>query len=325
MKKIIGIGNALTDILTRLDSDKMLDQIHLPKGSTQIISEDYLEKITKFLSDRETRFSTGGAAGNTIKALANLNHNTGFVGKVGDDLYGRHYRTTFSRLNIDTKLSVSECPSGVATTFITPDGECTFCTYLGAAALTEDDITPNLFNGYAYLYVEGYLVQNHEMIRKTIHTARENGLKIVLNMASYNIVSKEKDLFKELILHDVDILFANKEEAKSFTGKEGKKALHEMSAICHTVVLKQGAEGALIQDGEEEIKVEAYPVNIVDTTGAGDYFAAGFLYGYIQDKPLEICGKLGALLASEVIQTMGTTLRSARWETIKKEIKKIIK
>ena len=163
MDKIIGLGNALVDVLATLKDDTLLDEMGLPKGSMQLIDDAKLQQINERFSQMKTHLATGGAAANTILGLACLGAGTGFIGKIGNDAYGNFFRANLQRNGIEDKLLVSDLPSGVASTFISPDGERTFGTYLGAAStLKAEDLTLDMFKGYAYLLIEGYLVQDHE-------------------------------------------------------------------------------------------------------------------------------------------------------------------
>ena len=216
MDKIIGLGNALVDVLATLKDDTLLDEMGLPKGSMQLIDDAKLQQINERFSQMKTHLATGGAAANTILGLACLGAGTGFIGKIGNDAYGNFFRANLQRNGIEDKLLVSDLPSGVASTFISPDGERTFGTYLGAAStLKAEDLTLDMFKGYAYLLIEGYLVQDHDMILHAIELAKEAGLQVCLDMASYNIVAGDLEFFTLLINKYVDIVFANEEEAKA--------------------------------------------------------------------------------------------------------------
>lgn len=328
MDKIIGLGNALVDVLATLKDDTLLDEMELPKGSMQLIDNAKLQQINSKFSQMKTHLATGGSAGNTILGLACLGAATGFIGKVGNDRYGDFFRENLQKNKIEDKLLVSEqLPSGVASTFISPDGERTFGTYLGAAAsLKAEDLTLDMFKGYAYLYIEGYLVQDHEMILHAIELAKEAGLQICLDMASYNIVANDQEFFSLLINKYVDIVFANEEEAKAFTGKEQpEEALQVIARKCSIAIVKVGAKGSYIRKGTESIYVTALPVRkVLDTTGAGDYFAAGFIYGLTCGYSLEKCAKIGSVLSGNVIQVVGTTMPEERWDEIKLNINGIL-
>ena len=327
MDKIIGMGNALVDVLVTLDNDVLLHEMGLPKGSMQLIDDVKLQKINDKFSQMKTHIATGGSAGNTIRALACLGAEVGFIGKVGNDRYGDFYREELKENSIDDKLLTSETlPSGVASTFISPGGERTFGTYLGAAAsLKAEELTLEMFKGYSYLYIEGYLVQDHEMILRAIELAKEAGLQVCLDMASYNIVAADLEFFTLLMNKYVDIVFANEEEARAFTGKEPEEALELIGKKCSIAVVKVGAKGSYIRKGTEEVQVAAISVDQVkDTTGAGDYFASGFLYGLTCGYSLEKCAKIGSLLSGNVIQVIGTTVSQECWDEIKLNINGIL-
>lgn len=327
MDKIVGMGNALVDVLVTLKDDTLLDKMGLPKGSMQLIDETKLALINAQFAKMDTHLATGGSAGNAILGLSCLGASTGFIGKIGTDKYGEFFRDNLKTNSIEDKLLLSsELPSGVASTFITPDGERTFGTYLGAASsLKAEDLNLDLFRGYAYLFIEGYLVQDHAMILHAIELAKEAGLQICLDMASYNIVEADLDFFSLLVNKYVDIVFANEEEARAFTGKEPREAVEEISKKCSIAIVKVGSQGSYIRKGTEEVKVEAVSVErVVDTTGAGDYFASGFLYGLTCGHSLEKCGKIGSLLSGHVIQVIGTTLPKERWNQIKLNIDEIL-
>lgn len=313
----------MVDVLATLDSDNVLAEMKLPKGSMTLIDEDKLLEIKKYFSRVNTHKATGGSAGNAIRSMAQLGAGTGFIGKVNNDAYGNFYRESLLKLGTEANLLLSDAlPSGVASTFISPDGERTFGTYLGAAStLKAEDLSLEMFKGYTYLFVEGYLVQEHDMILRAIELAKEAGLQICLDMASYNIVADDHEFFSLLVNKYVDVVFANEEEAKAFTGEEPEKALDVIAKMCSIAIVKMGARGSLIRKGTEMVRVEAVPVaKVVDTTGAGDFFAAGFLYGLTCGYSLEKCGKIGAILSGEVIQVIGTELPDSEWEKIKEKI-----
>jgi sugar/nucleoside kinase (ribokinase family) len=292
----------------------------------QLINEDKFLKISGKFSGMKTHKATGGSAGNTVLALANLGAHPGFIGKIGNDDFGQYFKKNGLKQGIDMKLLAGDLPTGVASTFISPDGERTFGTYLGAAAtMKAENLTLDMFKGYAYLYIEGYLVQDHELILRAMQLGKEAGLQICLDMASYNIVEGDLEFFDILITKYVDIVFANEEEAKAYTGKDAWGAINEIASKCSVVIVKLGAQGSCIKKGTECIKLEVPPVKkVVDTTGAGDYYAAGFLYGLTCGYSLEKCSIIGSILASNVIQVVGTTLSKKKWDEIKLNIEALL-
>lgn len=326
MDKIIGIGNALVDVLATLDSDALLAEMQLPKGSMQLIDDAKLEQIKQRFASMHTAMATGGSACNTMLALANLGEKPGLIGKIGCDAYGAFFKDNCRERGIEAFLSESALPSGIASTFISPGGERTFGTYLGASGtLRADELTDEMLRPYTYLYIEGYLVQNHDLILRAAQMARSRGMKVCLDLASYNIVEADLAFITSLVTDYVDIVFANEEEARAFTGKAPEEALHHIASLCEVAVVKVGARGVLIKRGDDQVQVPALEVErVVDTTAAGDFFAAGFLYGYLQGASLEQCGHIGSLLAGHVIQVVGTVVPESKWHEIKLNIHTIL-
>lgn len=326
MDKIIGMGNALVDVLVRIDDDSLLEKLHLPKGSMQLIQEDTLSEIRKYTSGMKIHRSTGGSAGNTVCALAALGANPGFIGKVGQDETGTFFGDTLRQRGVNALLTTCDLPSGIASTFISTDGERTFGTYLGAAAtLGAEDLSRKMFAGYNYLYIEGYLLQDHDLMLRAVQLAKEEGLQVCLDMASYNVVEAERDFFDQLIVKYVDIVFANESEALAYTGKAPHEALEEIASKCSIAVVKTGKEGSLVKKGTEVIQLLSCPVdNVLDTTGAGDFYAAGFMYGLTCGYSLEKCVQISTILATAVIQEVGTTLSAKKWDEIKLNIESLL-
>ena len=326
MDRIIGMGNALVDVLVRIDDDSLLEKLRLPKGSMQLIQEDTLSEIRKYTSGMKIHRSTGGSAGNTVCALAALGANPGFIGKVGQDETGAFFGDTLRQRGVNALLATCDLPSGIASTFISTDGERTFGTYLGAAAtLRAEDLSRKMFAGYNYLYIEGYLLQDHDLMLRAVQLAKEEGLQVCLDMASYNVVEAERDFFDQLIVKYVDIVFANESEALAYTGKAPHEALEEIASKCSIAVVKTGKEGSLVKKGTEVIQLLSCPVdNVLDTTGAGDFYAAGFMYGLTCGYSLEKCVQISTILATAVIQEVGTTLPAKKWDEIKLNIESLL-
>lgn len=326
MNKIIGIGNALTDIMAVLDDDSLFSQMNIPKGSTQFIDREQMPDVERLFSTMETKKVTGGSSANTIRALAHVGVPAGFIGKVGHDENGEFYIRNMQSVGIDTHFHYSELPSGIASTLISPDGERTFIDYLGAAAtLKSEDTTAEILRGYSYFYVEGYLVQDHDMLLHALQIAKDEHLKVCMDMANFNIVAGDLDFFKLLIRDYVDIVFANEQEAQAFVGGDVMQALDEFGRHCEIAVVKVGAKGSYVRRGGETEKIDIVPIDkVADTNGAGDYFAAGFLYGLLSGCTMDKCGKLGSLFSYYVIQNIGTSITDEQWEAVRKESARII-
>ncbi len=322
--KVLGMGNALVDIITKLKDDKVLNAFGLPKGSMTLVDLDTSNYINAETSGVHKQKASGGSAANTIHGLSHMGVETGFIGKVGDDDLGNFFRKDMKNNKINPILFKSINETGRALALISTDSERTFATYLGAAVeLSVEDLASNIFEGYNYLYVEGYLVQDHDLLEKALRLAKKNKLKICIDLSSFNIVDDHKDFFLEIIKDFVDIVFGNNQETESLTGKKPEEAAVALGEMAEIVVVKLGAEGSLIRANNKTVRIGVRPSKPIDTTGAGDLYAAGFLYGLIHGMSVEKCGQIGAILSGKVIEINGAKMEEATWENLRREIKAI--
>ena len=326
MASILGIGNALTDILALLPDDTFLQEFHLPKGSMQHVDMATGDKIWQTLRPMGVQLVAGGSTANTVTGTAIFGMKSGFIGKVGDDDLGHLFKSDQAQYGIDSILLKGKNSSGKSMVFITaPNAERTFAVYLGAALeLVPEDLKPEWFEGYDYFHIEGYLVQNQSLMRRAVELAKAAGCKISIDMASYNVVESNFAFLHDIVENYVDIVFANETEAKSFTGMEPREALDEIARHCEIAVVKVGKDGSMVKRGEEYHFIEAWPAEPVDATGAGDTYAAGFLYAHSLGMPLKVCGEIGSIIAAKVVEVVGTKIDIPRWKDAKKEIKELI-
>ncbi len=318
-RRVIGIGNALTDMLVNLSNDNVLNDFQLAKGSMSLVDSQLQSDISKSVAGCPYSLSLGGSAANTIRAMAHLGIEVGFIGKVGEDETGDFYVQALRNIGVVPYVLRSEEASGKCVSLVSTDGERTLVTHLGAAAsLQADEIDTAVFEGYDYLYIEGYLVQDHDLIRSTIERAKAQGLKIAIDLASFNVVEENRDFLRDISERYVDIIFANEDEARAFTGEaDPHNALDHISGMCELAVVKIGMRGALIKRGNEVTHVGIMAAaKRVDTTGAGDFYAAGFMAGLCSGLSLRQCGTLGAIAAGKVIEIVGTTLSDKAWSEI---------
>jgi sugar/nucleoside kinase (ribokinase family) len=323
--RILGMGNALVDIITTLEDDTLLESFGLPKGSMTLVDHETSNFINIQTAGLKKQKASGGSAANTIHGLAHMGVNTGFIGMVGDDDLGRFFFKDMKSKKIKPLLFKSIRETGRAVALISPDSERTFATYLGAAVeLSTKDLDSNAFSGYDYLYLEGYLVQDHDLIEKAIKLAKISGMKICIDLASYNIVEQHKSFFLELIRKEVDIVFANNQEAESLTGESPEKAAEILGGYAGIAIVKIGAEGSLIYADGTLHKIGIRPSKAIDTTGAGDMYASGFLFGLVNDQSLETCGNIGAILSGRVIEVLGAKLDESVWENIRRQVSAIM-
>lgn len=325
MKKVLGMGNALVDVLVKINDDQLLEKFELPKGSMQLVDKEKSQQLIDELSHLNYEIASGGSAANTINGLANLDIACGYIGKIHDDKMGETFSKDMTAKGIEAILFNGSQDTGIATTLISEDSQRTFATFLGAAVeLTPEDLKEDYFKGYDIFHIEGYLVQNHALIEKAVKLAKKAGLKVSIDMASYNVVEDNLEFLRKLVSEYVDIVFANEEESKAFTGKEPEAALIAIAEMCEISVVKVGAKGSMVMTENEKVSVDVIKASPIDTTGAGDLYASGFLFGLANELSLEKCAKLGSLLGGNVIEVIGPKMDETRWEGIKAGVNEII-
>jgi sugar/nucleoside kinase (ribokinase family) len=326
MKHILGIGNALVDIMTQIDNDLILEIFSLPKGSMTLVDSEKSKAVKTGTKDFMRNLASGGSAANTIHGLSMLKANAGFIGSIGRDETGVFFENDMRKAGVQTVLFRHETMTGTAVALISPDSERTFATHLGAAVeLNADDLKPEHFKPYNILYLEGYLINDKALVEKACRMARDNNMEVALDLASYNVVNAKIDDFRDIVSRYVDIIFANEEEARSFTGLDPEQALEKLAEQSNIAIVKIGKEGSLVKRKEEVIKISSLTVDCKDTTGAGDLYAAGFLYGYAYNLPLDKCGAIGSLLAANVIEFIGARIPDNKWPKIREQVLSIVK
>lgn len=326
MKSILGIGNALTDILAVLPDDSLLSEYHLPKGSMQHVDMETGDKIWAALKPLGVKYVAGGSAANTITCTSILGMPSGFIGKIGDDELGLLFKSDQEQYGVKTTLLKSPHSSGRSMVFVSGgNAERTFAVYLGAALdLVPEDLKPEFFEGYDYFHIEGYLVQNQALARRAVELAHKAGCIISIDMASYNVVESNLAFLHDIVERYVDIVFANETESKAFTKLDDpRKALDQIARMCKVAVVKVGKDGSWIRSGENIHFIEAYPAQTIDATGAGDTYAAGFLFAHSLGLPLEACGHAGSIIAAKVVEVLGTKIDIPRWKSAKNQLREL--
>lgn len=307
---VLGVGNAIVDILASTD-DAFLNDQGMAKGGMALVDEGQAHAIYKAMGSAVE--SSGGSAANTIAGVASFGGKSAFIGKVRDDEFGKIFAHDLR--SIDVAFDTPAASDGPATArcmiLVTPDAQRTMNTHLGACVdLTPDDIDPKLVEASAITYLEGYLFdppQAKEAFRKAARLAREAGRKTALTLSDSFCVERYHEDFLNLIANDVDILFANEAEvAALYPGSDIAFAASQLAEKVEIAAITRSEKGSLLISGNERVEVAAEPVGqLVDTTGAGDLYAAGVLYGLSRGKPLAECGRLGSIAAAEVISHYG--------------------
>ena len=314
---VIGIGNAMVDSLVSVD-DGFLHTHHLSKGCMELIDSNHPKNAAlKAPESKNAVNCAGGSAANTIVAMAQLGAKVAFIGKLGNDEIGHAFRADLNKLGIHYRtpaLRENPLPTGQCMIFVTPEGERTMLTNLGAAVmLTEDDIDEKLIKNTKMVYLEGYLwsrENSKKAMRKMAKVAYENGRKIAFSLSDPFCVKAHKDEFLQLIKSYVSVLFSNEEEIKElYNERDLETVLHKVEKDCPLAVVTLGSKGAVAFDHGKAEYIPAEKIEkVIDTTGAGDMFAAGFMVDYVKDKPIKECVENGIRQASKIIQKFGARL-----------------
>lgn len=319
---VIGIGNALMDILVNIGHDQLLE-MNMKKGTMELVDVEQIKEIEEKVAKEGIKIAPGGSVANTIYGISQLGGSVIFMGKVGHDEHGAIYEQKMIEGGVGSRIVKKEGNTGRVVTMITPDTERTFATHLGIACeLEKEELFEEDIKESKILHICGYQLINPKLKRTVLHAmdiAKANGVKVSIDLAAPNIVEQNLADFTDVIKTYADIVFANEEEAKAFTGKEEKEALDVISEMCEIAVVKIGAKGSLVKKGSEVFEVSGVKADAVDTTGAGDSYAAGFLFGLTQDMSLDKCGRIGSWIAAKVVSQVG-----ARVEVDKEELSRVL-
>ena len=307
---VVGVGNAIVDVLAEAE-DSFLAEQGLHKGSMALVDTERAEALYQAMGPG-TEMS-GGSAANTIAGLASLGGKAGFIGKVRDDQLGAVFRHDIQSLGVQftTPPLTDGPPTARCLILVTPDAQRTMNTFLGASAqLTEDDIDEALIARAHITYLEGYLFDPPAAKRafaKAASTAHASGRKVSLTLSDTFCVERHREEFQDLVANHVDILFANENEAKALYRKDSfDDAIAAVRGNCGVVCITRSEKGSVILAGDQVHEIPAERAErLVDTTGAGDLYAAGVLYGVTQGRPLPDCGRIGSIAAAEVISHVG--------------------
>ncbi|NLE02229.1 MAG: adenosine kinase [Fibrobacter sp.] len=316
---IAAVGSALVDICL-LEEDAFLEQTGAQKGGMQLVDDAFIES-TLGKSTRKAVTVPGGSACNTILGIGKLGARARFIGKRGKDDLGMTFENGLKKHSVEPFLFTSDTSTGRVLSVITPDAQRSMFTYLGASAETKpEEITTGHFGDCALVHLEGYLLFNEKLMMATLEASKSAGAMISLDLASYTVVDAARNILNDICDKYVDILIANEDEARVFTGHNDEiKALESLAKKAEIAVVKVGKRGSYIAHNGSIFAVKAIGSGAaVDTTGAGDLWAAGFLYGLLHGFSIEKCGELGSACGYEVCQVMGATIPEEGWERIKK-------
>ncbi|MDP3698835.1 MAG: adenosine kinase [Nanoarchaeota archaeon] len=321
---VVGLGNTIIDLLVEIEDHKLLE-MDLKKGEFHLVDEqrskELLEKIN--LSQFKIKTVPGGSSANTIRGIAMLGGKVILYGKVGKDQHGETYVREMKEQGVNLRINHDSSATGNAITFITPDAERTFSVHLGAAIkLKKEDLLEEDIKRGKILHLEGYQIEGptRETVLHAITLARKYNTLVSIDLADPGVIRRNKVFLQDLTLNYADIVFVNEMEATEFTGYEEEQAAKEIGKQSKIVVVKLGKRGSLICEKGVITRIDPFPAKVIDTTGAGDCYAAGFLYGFCQGWPIEKAGKLGSLFAAKVVEQTGVVIRNLDGDNLKKEI-----
>lgn len=325
---VIGIGNAIVDILV-FEKDSWLKKNSLNKGNMSLINEEEAEKLySQIIPNLET---SGGSAANTLAGIAQLGGKAAFIGRVRDDKLGEIFTN-----DIRSSGSIFQTPptlSGPSTArcliLVTPDAQRTMCTYLGASTFLEpNDLDLSLIEKSKILYLEGYLFDSPDAKKafiKASEICKNSGGEVALSLSDSFCVNRHRESFLNLVENYVDILFSNESEIKSlYETSTLESAVDQIKGRCKVAVITCGEDGSIILTKNEQINIPANNLGeVIDTTGAGDLYASGFLFGYLNNKDLATCGSIGSICAGQIITQLGSRCECSLIDIVRENVKSL--
>ncbi|MCP5469143.1 MAG: adenosine kinase [Chlamydiales bacterium] len=320
--RVLGIGSYVWDYIQPVD-ERFLEAVYLPKrGWKDLDWAAFSEVLALSRSQAEPTLMTGGSVANTIKGLASLGIPSALTGNVGYDRRGDILIYEMEKCGITPLVTRSNTPTAHVISLVTPDGERSFCTFIDSEKETcEEDILPQYFKGVDLVHIEGYLIPNRGVVEKAARLAMEQGATVSYDIGNQNIGEKYRERLWGLLNSYIDVLFMDVDEAYALTHLDPEHACRFLSNFCHVAVVKIGEKGCYVASGKDFIHQPAIPTTVVDSTGGGDLFASGFLYGYLHGESLERCALFGNLMGSAAIENFGGEIPPARLSEIVQAMK----
>lgn len=320
-KLVVGVGSALVDILVN-ENDEFVEKAGAVKGGMIYVDKIRIDEIVG-LAGGNPIVVPGGSACNTVVGIGQLGGRARFLGKCGKDSMGQLICDDLKKQNVEPMLLESDSSTGRVLSVITPDAQRSMLTFLGASGEVQaSEMNPSCFESAAIVHIEGYLLFNRDLFKGVIKAARRAGALISLDLASFNVVEEAKDELPGLVEQYIDILIANEDEAQAYTGIEDEpKALNVLVEQVDIAVLKMGARGSLVAHKDQRWQIQPHgDGSAVDTTGAGDLWASGFLFGLVNRIPLDKSADLGSLCGHAVCQVVGANIEQEQWDIIRNSV-----
>lgn len=313
--RVMGVGDAAVDLLISVNDEFLEQHVPGPKGGSQHCDSDFVDRLIE-ISQETPKIAPGGSCANTIRGLAKLGERCAFSVSLGSDFYGEFFARSLEDCGIvGVFKTFPDYTTARILCMVNPCGERT----LRAAFSTPPDVfflQPEHFKDVQLSHFEAYQLYWGDALKKGMELAKKRGSKVSFDLSSFSLVNQFKEVLSRLLPQYVDVLFANEDETFAFTGLSAEEGCRKLQEICSFAVVTLGAKGCLIGHDGKVIAVPAFPAQVVDTTGAGDLFASGFLYGFLNGFSLEECGRLGNRLGSSIVEVVGAELPEERWTEI---------
>jgi sugar/nucleoside kinase (ribokinase family) len=319
---IIGVGAACIDLLINVDDDFLIQHVPGERGGSNLIDYESLSLIVD-TSPVAPKIATGGSCANAIKSLAMMGNKCAFLGHRGADPMGDFFADHMNTIGVTGFYTIGKLPTSRVLCLITSDGQRTMRFFPGSSKEMDSQyLHPDYFKNVKIVHLESYAFRNGDLIEKVMILAKNAGAKVSIDLASFEIVRQYREKMLELLPKYVDIVFANEDETRELTGLSPEAGCIKLQEMCQIAVVLMGKNGCMVGSKGEIIKSPAFPATVVDTTGAGDFFASGFLHAYLEGQSLETCARSGNLLGSAIVEVTGTELPTEKWAQIKSEITK---
>jgi sugar/nucleoside kinase (ribokinase family) len=318
--EVLTISDSIVDYVLYVD-EEFISSIPGKKGGSELVDDPLFRKIIQE-SGSEPMIRPGASAVNTVKGLSRLGHECALITTIGNDEAGEFFLKSLQDEGILLTLQKSSTPTGKSACMVTPNGERTMRTFLGASKENGKlQLQEDRFKGISHFHLEGYQLMHRKVVLHAISLSRQQHATISLDLSSFEVVRANKEFIWELLKTGcIDVIFANQEEALTLTDLPPKEAAALLGDHCAVSVVTMGENGCYVQEGTSQWRCPAIPVNLVDTIGAGDLFISGFLHGYLTEKPVHTCASIGTLLASHVIQVLGAEIPHGYWQAIHEKI-----
>ncbi|MBS0652652.1 MAG: adenosine kinase [Verrucomicrobia bacterium] len=320
-QEVLTISDSIVDHILFVD-DSFMSSVPGKRGGCSLIDLQTFDMILE-RSGAAPKLMPGGSSVNLLKGLAHLGHRCTLVVQVGNDPTGQFFVSRLSDQGIRLRMQTVSSPTGKSACLVTPNGERTMRTFLGASGSNSNlNLHREDFQSVNLFHLEGYQLKHHNLVRKALELSKQSNALVSLDLSSFEIARTERGFIEELLNEgSIDLFFANQDEALAFTGLNPKEACSYLASFCDVAIVTMGEKGCIVQEGSNQFHYPAFKVPVIDTIGAGDLFMSGFLHGYLHQWSVKDCAWLGSHLASEVVQVIGAEIPEERWDSILQKAK----